>query len=113
VRRIGSDLDGVCPLRRQGHYSRKLRIGRRSARRRDLVPVRVEVPVLRAGEDDHKARPAMMMQVLALAGLNRDLKHPHLIILMQQAVVGRRRDQRLQMGRPVRLVGLGHAISLR
>jgi hypothetical protein len=32
----------------------------------------------------------MMMQVLALAGFDRDLKHPHLTILMQQAVVGRR-----------------------
>ena len=82
VRRIGSDLDGVCPLRRQGHHSREPRIGRRSARRRDLIPVRVEVPVIRASEHDHEARPAMMMQVLALAGLDRDLEHPHLVILM-------------------------------
>jgi len=46
----------------------------------------------------------MMMQVLALAGLDRDLKHPHLIVLMEQAVVRGRRDQRLEVERPFRLV---------
>ena len=74
------------------------------------MPFRVEVPVLRPGEHDHDARPAVMVEVLALAGLDRDLQDPHFIIFVQQAVIGRRGDERLQMGRPLRLVDLGHVI---
>ena len=93
--RVGGDLDGMGPLRRQADGPRQHRISRHSARRRDLMPSRVEVQVVRPGEHDHDARPAVVVEVLPLAGLHRDLQDPHLVILMQQAVVRRCRDERV------------------
>src|SRR5215217_9613660 len=74
-------------LRRQAQSPWQRRTGRRSARWRDLVPVRVEVSVVRPGQYDHEAWPTVVMKVLALARLGGDLQHPHGVILKEEAVV--------------------------
>ena len=52
--------------------------------------------------------PAVVMQVLALTRLDGDLQHPHGVVLKQEAMIGRCGDQRVQMRRLFRIVGLRH-----
>ena len=59
--------------------------------REGLVPIRVEVPVVRSGEHNHEAWPAVVMQVLALARLDSDIQHPHGIIFEEAAILPARR----------------------
>jgi hypothetical protein len=50
------------------------------------------------------------MQVLALTKLYGDLQYPHGIIFEEEAVVCWGGNQRIQVGRPFRIVSLGHVV---
>jgi hypothetical protein len=52
----------------------------------------------------------MVMQVLTLARFDGDLQHPHGVVFKEEAVVCRRGDQRIEMGRPFCVVGLRHVV---
>jgi hypothetical protein len=50
------------------------------------------------------------MQILTLARLDGDLQRPHGLIFEEETVVFRCGDQRIQVGRPFRVIGLGHVV---
>ena len=70
----------------------------------------VEVPVVRPGQHNHDAWPAVVMKALALTRGNADLQHSHRIVFKEDAMVRRRSDHRIQMRRPLHIVGLRHVI---
>jgi hypothetical protein len=49
------------------------------------------------------------MQLLALAGLDGDLQHPHVIVFKEEAVIGRCGNHPIQVGRPFLFIRLRHA----
>jgi hypothetical protein len=99
MRRIRRDFCEVRLLRWQTEGV--WQFGTRSARRRKLSSMRVEVPAVQSGQHDPNARPAVV-KVLTLLGRYSDLQHSQGLAFKEELVVYRRGDHRIQREQPFR-----------